>query len=63
MNHKRIRGGEYQDCMGEYVAAAQRVYPEVLLRWEEVLESLQATIRTAMGLSFCLPMRCEGYDR
>jgi malate dehydrogenase (oxaloacetate-decarboxylating) len=35
MRHRRIRGEEYQAFMDEFVASVQKVYPDVLLQWED----------------------------
>jgi malic enzyme len=36
--HKRIRGAEYQDFIDRFVAAVKKVYPNVLLQWEDFLK-------------------------
>jgi malic enzyme/ferredoxin len=38
LRHKRIRGDEYQDFVDRFVAAVRRVYPNVLLQWEDFLK-------------------------
>ena len=38
LRHPRIRGEEYQDFIDRFVAAVQRVYPHVLLQWEDLLK-------------------------
>ncbi len=36
--HRRIRGAEYQDFVDAFVAAVQRVFPNVVLQWEDFLK-------------------------
>lgn len=36
--HPRIRGAEYQDFIDAFVAAVQRVFPNVVLQWEDFLK-------------------------
>ncbi|MFZ2491868.1 MAG: NAD-dependent malic enzyme [Thermoanaerobaculia bacterium] len=38
LRHKRIRGEEYQGFVDKFVAAVRRVYPNVLLQWEDFLK-------------------------
>jgi malic enzyme len=38
LRHKRIRGEEYQDFIDKFVAAVKKVYPHVLLQWEDFLK-------------------------
>jgi len=38
MKHKRIRGEEYQDFIDSFVAAVKRVFPNVVLQWEDFLK-------------------------
>jgi malic enzyme len=38
LRHKRIRGEAYQEFIDRFVAAVQRVYPNVLLQWEDFLK-------------------------
>jgi malic enzyme len=38
LRHARIRGEEYQDFIDRFVAAVQRVFPGVLLQWEDLLK-------------------------
>lgn len=38
LRHPRIRGEEYQDFIDRFVAAVERVYPGVLLQWEDLLK-------------------------
>jgi malic enzyme len=38
LRHKRIRGDAYQDFVDRFVAAVQKVYPNVLLQWEDFLK-------------------------
>jgi len=35
MRHKRIRGEAYQAFIDEFVASVQKIYPNVLLQWED----------------------------
>jgi malic enzyme len=38
LRHKRIRGTEYQDFIDRFVAGVRKVYPHVLLQWEDFLK-------------------------
>jgi malic enzyme len=38
LRHKRIRGQEYQTFVDAFVTAVRRVYPNVLLQWEDFLK-------------------------
>jgi malate dehydrogenase (oxaloacetate-decarboxylating) len=38
LRQKRIRGADYQDFVDRFVAAVRRVYPNVLLQWEDFLK-------------------------
>jgi len=38
MRHKRVRGGAYQEFIDAFVAAVQKVFPEVVLQWEDFLK-------------------------
>jgi malic enzyme len=38
LRHARIRGDDYQDFIDRFVAAVQRVFPGVLLQWEDLLK-------------------------
>jgi len=38
MKHKRIRGEEYQEFIDSFVAAVKRVFPNVVLQWEDFLK-------------------------
>jgi malic enzyme len=39
LRHKRIRGDDYQQFIDKFVAAVQKVYPNVLLQWEDFLKA------------------------
>lgn len=39
LRHKRIRGEDYQLFIDNFVAAVQKVYPNVLLQWEDFLKA------------------------
>lgn len=39
LRHKRIRGEDYQLFIDNFVAAVQKVYPSVLLQWEDFLKA------------------------
>ncbi len=36
--HPRIRGAEYQEFIDSFVTAVQRVFPDVVLQWEDLLK-------------------------
>jgi malate dehydrogenase (oxaloacetate-decarboxylating) len=38
MHHKRVRGEEYQRFVDAFVAAVKKVFPEVVLQWEDFLK-------------------------
>ena len=38
LRQKRVRGEEYQKFIDDFVAAVQKVYPKVLLQWEDFLK-------------------------
>jgi malic enzyme len=38
LRHKRIRGDAYQEFIDEFVAAVKKVYPSVVLQWEDFLK-------------------------
>jgi malic enzyme len=38
LRHKRIRGDAYQEFIDKFVAAVKKVYPNVVLQWEDFLK-------------------------
>jgi malate dehydrogenase (oxaloacetate-decarboxylating) len=38
MRHPRVRGAEYQEFVDRFVAAVQKVFPRVVLQWEDFLK-------------------------
>jgi malate dehydrogenase (oxaloacetate-decarboxylating) len=38
MHHKRVRGEEYQRFVDAFVAAVKKVFPDVVLQWEDFLK-------------------------
>ncbi|MBF0297617.1 MAG: NAD-dependent malic enzyme [Oligoflexia bacterium] len=38
LRHKRIRGEAYQEFIDKFVAAIQKIYPNVVLQWEDFLK-------------------------
>ena len=53
LRHPRIRGEAYQDFIHRFVAAVQRVYPGVLLQWEDLLKENAINLLTRFRKQIC----------